>query len=91
MALRRLRKSADSFGKENCPAVYIDDDPAVLVAQGRALAPPREPELLERADDEIAVVLPAETVLRAVGVYLAERGRPGVLAEIEDHLAGATR
>lgn len=90
MALRRLCKSADSGLSRDCPAVYVDDaDPAVMVGQGKVLDAPTVAELRDVAADEDAVAIPTETVLRAAGLFLAERGRPGVLAEIEAYLREA--
>ncbi len=97
MRFRRLCKAANSMGEDDeCPAVYVGDDPAVMIAQGKILDPTVRTALLDLADDETAVQIPTETVLRAVGLYLAERGRPDLLAEIEfclarDGLAEVTR
>ena len=90
MALRRLCKSAKSGEDEECEAVYVDDDdPATMIAQGKRLTDGRTAEFIQLADDETGAALPTETVLRAVGLFLAERGRPAVLAEVEDYLAEA--
>jgi hypothetical protein len=35
------------------------------------------------------VRIPTETVLRAVGLFLADRGHPEVLADVEAYLAEA--
>lgn len=91
MALRRLCKSGSSGLTENCPAVYVADDPARMVAQGPVLDTVELAELQQRAADETGVVLPTETVLRAAALFLAERGRPAMLAEVRDYLAGAGR
>ena len=86
MALRRLCKADDSDGKEECPAMYVTDDPTSMVAQGRVLDAATEADLQQRAADEAGVVLPTETVLRAAALFLSERGRPAVMAEVSDFL-----
>lgn len=89
--LRRLCKAASSFPDDDCPAVYLGDDPTVMVAQGTLLDPAEVAELRDLAEDEIAVTIPTETVLRAVGLFLAEQGRPGVLADVKAYLATEER
>ncbi len=92
MALRRLCKSANSVGQHNCPAVYLDeDDPATMVGQGPQLDHAAVRELLAVGAGEVGVAIPTETVLRAAGLFLAERGRPAVLAEVEAYLVGVGR
>lgn len=85
----RLCKAADSWGKDQCPAVYRTDDPAKLIVQGKSLDATGMAALQDLAVDETAVQIPTETVLRAVGLILAERGRPDLLVEIETCLLGA--
>jgi hypothetical protein len=63
------------------------DEPAVMVGQGKRLDAATTAELQDLADDELGVAIPTETVLRAAGMFLAERGRPGVMAEVERFLA----
>ena len=88
MALRRLCKSGSSARDEDCPAVYVDeDDPAVMIGQGPMLDASRLVELQNRAPGETAIEIPTDTVLRAAGLFLAERGRPIVLSEVLAHLA----
>lgn len=86
MKLRRLCKSEDSVPQGKCPAVYIADDPSVVVAQGKILDDPTTTELLDLADDERGVALPTETVLRAAALILAERGRSDVVHTVEEVL-----
>ena len=86
MALRRLCKSGSSDQAEQCPAVYVADDPARMVAQGTVLDAATAIELQHRAADEAGVALPTETVLRAAALFLAERGRPAMLAEVTEFL-----
>lgn len=91
MRLRRLCKSGNSRIEGDCPAVYVvDDDPAMMVAQGRLLEGPSAVDLRELAADERGVSLPAETVLRAAALMLAEAGRPGMLEEVASFLASRT-
>lgn len=88
MMLRRLCKSSSSFPDNECPAVYVDDDPAMMVGQGKLLDAVTTAQLHNLAEDESAVAIPTETLLRAAGLFLAEQGRPGMLAEVESYLAG---
>lgn len=72
----KLRKLAKDGGSEvdRCPAVYVaEDDPAVMVVQGKLLDADTTAELEDPLPDETAVRIPAETVLRAVEKYLAEQ------------------
>jgi hypothetical protein len=73
MKLRKLAKDAESqVGR--CPAVYVaEDDPAVMVVQGKLLDADTTAELHDMRADETAVRIPAETVVRAAERYLAER------------------
>jgi hypothetical protein len=88
MGLRRLCKAASSTEVRDCPAIYVDADPAWMVGQGKRLDATATGQLLDLAADEVASRIPTETILRAAGLFLAERGHPGVLAEIESYLAG---
>jgi hypothetical protein len=67
--------------------MYLAEDPAMMVGQGTMLDAPTRAHLRNVAPVEDAVALPTETVLRAVGLFLAEQGRPSVLAEVEAFLA----
>jgi hypothetical protein len=67
--------------------MYLAEDPALMVGQGNLLDAATTGELQNLATSEGAVFIPTETVLRAAGLFLAERGRPGVLAEVEAYLA----
>lgn len=87
MRLRRLCKDGNSTDEDECPAVYLADDPAVMVAQGRVLDAATAAELLSLASDETASALPTETVLRAAALFLAEQGRPAMRAEVEAFIA----
>ena len=84
--LRRLCKSADSFPQGDCSAMYVSDDPATMVGQGKVLDTGTAAELLDVAEDERAVAIPTETVLRAAALLLAENGRPAMTAEVEAFL-----
>jgi hypothetical protein len=76
MKITRLAKDGES-GEHGCPAVYVaDDDPTVMVVQGTYLDADTRGNLVDRAGDETAVAIPAETVVRAVHSYLAEHGQP---------------
>jgi hypothetical protein len=92
VALRRLCKAANSFPEDKCPAVYVEEeDPSTMVGQGRKLSAEIKAELRDLAAEEDAVRIPTETVLRAVGLFLAEQGRPVVLAEVEAYLRDVGR
>ncbi len=82
MALRRLCKASDSMGADNCPAVYVEDEPQWLIAQGKALDDVLTGQLLDLAADETAVRVPTETIVRAVAMLLAERGEPALAGDI---------
>lgn len=63
MALRRLCKSGNSHVDGECPAVYVDDDPTMMIGQGTVLDPTRAAELRDVAADEAGVsrwVTPAD-------------------------------
>jgi hypothetical protein len=71
MKLRKLAKDPDS-NQGACPAVYVaEDDPAVMVVQGKYLDAETTAELDDVLGDETAVRIPAETLVRAVENYLA--------------------
>lgn len=95
MKLRRLCKDALSQPNNKCAAIYVDDEPAVdqemVVCQVKVLDAATTAQLRDVAADELGGSMPVETFLRAAGLYLAERGRPGVLAEVEEYLAGMQR
>ncbi|MHA6623578.1 hypothetical protein [Pseudonocardia sp. DLS-67] len=88
MPLRRICKSGDSGENGECPAVYVAEQPTTMVAQGLMLDASTAAELKEVGVGEGGVTLPTETVLRAAALFLAERGRPAMLAEVQDFLAG---
>lgn len=72
MKLRKLAKDPNS-NQGACPAVYVaEDDPAVMVVQGKYLDAETTAELDDALGDETAVRIPAETLVRAVEKYLAE-------------------
>jgi hypothetical protein len=76
MKITRLAKDGES-GEHGCPAVYVaDDDPTVMVVQGKYLDADTTGHLQDHAGDETAVRIPAETLVRAVQTYLAERRQP---------------
>jgi hypothetical protein len=73
MKLRKLAKDPNS-NQGACPAIYVaEDDPAVMVVQGKLLDAETTAELDDVLADETAVRIPAETMVRAVETYLAER------------------
>jgi hypothetical protein len=86
MALRRLCKSGTSTREDDCEAVYVSR-PTKMVAQGKILDAETAREMRNVAPDEDGVELPIETVLRAAAIFLAEQGRPAMLAEVTDFLA----
>lgn len=67
--------------------MYIADPPSEMVVQGRHLDDETTSQLLNRADNEGGLAIPTETVVRAVGLLLAEYGRPDLHSEIESFLA----
>jgi hypothetical protein len=87
MPLRRLCKSGTSNRDEDCEAIYVSR-PTRMVAQGKILDAGTASEMQNVAPDEAGVDLPIETVLRAAGIFLAEQGRPAMLPEVQDFLAG---
>lgn len=87
MKLRWLCKSASSWEDGDCPAMYLGEDPTLMVGQGKFLDPATAAELRHVASDESALVYPTEMVLRAAALVLAEHGRPAMLAEVEAFLA----
>ncbi len=73
MKLRRLAKDPRSNTGE-CPSVYVaEDDPTVMVVQGKRLDADTRAELHDVLDDETAVRISAETLVLAVQKHLAER------------------
>lgn len=88
MKIRRLCKSAESIPEGQCEAMYLSDNPATMVGQGKHLDDSAAAQLLDLAEDEGAFAIPTETVFRAVGLVLAEHGRPDLLTELETFLAG---
>jgi hypothetical protein len=86
MPLRRLCKSGTSNRDEDCEAIYVSS-PARMVAQGKKLDDATASEMQHVAADEDGVDLPIETVLRASAIFLAEQGRPAMMAEVEAFLA----
>jgi hypothetical protein len=88
MKFRRLCKAGDSLSEEdNCPAVYLGEDLLTMVVQGKILDSTTLATLLQLADDETGVRIATETVVRAVGKLLVERGRRDLAAELESVLA----
>jgi hypothetical protein len=72
MKLRKLAKDPNS-NQGACPAVYVaEDDPAVMVVQGKYLDTETTAELDDVLADETAVRIPTETLVRAVENYLAQ-------------------
>lgn len=64
MKLTRIAKSIPS-GNSGCPAVYTTDDPDTVVIQGNVLDAESRSNLQQVLEDEDAVSIPAETILRA--------------------------
>jgi hypothetical protein len=83
MALRRLCKSGTSTREDDCEAIYVSR-PTKMVAQGKII----DAETASEMQNVAGVELPIETVLRAAGTFLAEQGRPAMLVEVSDFLAG---
>jgi hypothetical protein len=77
MKLRKLAKDPRS-GTGDCPAVYVAaDDPTVMVVQGKHIDAETAAELHDPLRNETAVRISAETLIRAVEIYLVERGEKG--------------
>jgi hypothetical protein len=70
------------MGQDFCPAMYLADDPTMMVSQGRRLDDETTAQLCNLADDETAHLIPTETVLRAAALVLASQGRATLAAEI---------
>lgn len=87
MKLTRLCKAADSLKVEDCPAMYVDEDPSMMVGQGKNLDPESAAQLMHVAEDEAGVAIPTETVLRGAAVVLASLGRSDLGTEIEAFVA----
>lgn len=86
MKLRRLCKSASSDGERDCPAMYVTEDPAMMVAQGRISTWRRGASCATWPRASPGLPSPTETVLRAAALFLAENGRPAMLVEVEAFL-----
>lgn len=87
LELVRICKAGDSVTQGQCPAMYeASNQPGWMVSQGKRLDEVNTAKLQDLAADEAGVMIPVETVLRAVGLYLAERGRPAVMAEVQAFL-----
>jgi hypothetical protein len=83
---RMLAKDVLSLGKRQCPALYLDDDPGRMIAQGKRLSGAETEHLVDLAADETAVAIPTETVLRAVARYAKEQGADELSDQIEGFL-----
>jgi hypothetical protein len=90
MQLTRLCKAADSMEVTQCPAIYLDVNPAQMVGQGKRLDDETRAQLLHLGDDETGVAIPTETVLRASALFLAAHGRPDLAEGIESFVANWT-
>jgi len=88
MKLHWLCRSADSRKEGDCPAMYLGEDPNLMVGQGKFLDSATAAELRHVAADEGGLAFPTEMVLRAAALVLAEHGRPAMLAEVETFLDG---
>lgn len=87
MIMHRLSVARDSVTSGGCPALYSTDDPARMIGQGKKLSQEEESELLQALDDETAVAIPTETVLRGVAKYATEQGDDDLASRIEAFLA----
>ena len=83
MTFHRLAKDKQSLTSGGCPALYADDDPARMIAQGKRLNDAEFGMLVELAGDETAVAIPTETVFRAMAKYATEHGDDELVARIE--------
>lgn len=87
MNLIRICKSEDSLAQGQCPAMYsVPEEPLKMVAQGKKTDADTAAHLRDVAHDETAVILPTETVLRAVASVLADAGYPTAKADVESYL-----
>jgi hypothetical protein len=64
LAMRLLTKWVGS-DTNDCPSVYVTDDPELLVIQGNILDETMRGELVNKLAGEDAVAIPTETILRA--------------------------
>lgn len=87
MAVYRLAKDNGSVTSGGCPALYSTDDPKVMRAQGKRLTATEMTELLELLDDETAVRIPTETLLRGVAKYVSEHGDDDLAGRVEAFIA----
>jgi hypothetical protein len=87
MGLHRLAKDSNSAGAGGCPALYGTGDPTRMIAQGKSLTPAEASELIEVRDDETAVAIPTETVLRGVAKYATEHGDDDLAGQLDAFLA----
>jgi hypothetical protein len=83
MVAYRLAKDSSSVTSGGCPALYSTDDPGQMRAQGKALTDTEMIELQELLDDETAVRIPTETLLRGVAKYVSEHGDDDLAGRIE--------
>jgi hypothetical protein len=83
MVAYRLAKDNSSVTSGGCPALYSTDDPKEMRAQGKVLTDEELAELLELLDDETAVRIPAETLLRGVARYVSDHGDDDLSGRIE--------
>jgi hypothetical protein len=86
VTFHRLAKSKASAMYGVCPALYVDDDPAKMIAQGKILTSAQTARLSEVAGDETAVEIPTETVLRSIAKHATEQGDDELAARIEAFL-----
>lgn len=87
MALYRLAKDNSSVTSGGCPALYSTDNPARMIAQGKFLTDEETAGLLEKLDDETAVAIPTETVMRGLAKYATEQGDDELAARLEAFVA----
>ena len=83
-------QGSELIAGSDCPAMYVAEDLTGWSVRANG-STQSAAKLRERALDETASLIPVETVLRAVGLFLADRGRPDVMAEVEAFLAEGDR
>jgi hypothetical protein len=77
MKVTQLAKDKNSVQAGDCPAVHVAPEARdLLVIQGKRPDPDTMGNLTHLAADETAVVIPVETVFRAVEAYVTQYGRP---------------
>jgi hypothetical protein len=75
MYLKEIVRISDGPGCDdaNCPAIYVSDDPGVVVVQGKVLDSATIGQLTGVGADELAVAIPLGALLNAADVLRGGR------------------